>query len=91
MNFYEFSSPYYALIKAENEELAVQTYIECVAGEQNEFDDLLDECEVKPSDYAIARFAQGKGEASGQNSIVEILEILRSDQPEVLLIDGSLI
>ncbi|MFJ7920011.1 hypothetical protein ACIQ6U_09655 [Lysinibacillus fusiformis] len=91
MNFYEFYNPYYALIKALDEGAAVQTYIDIVAGEQNEFEELLEECESKCSDYAIARFAQCKGEDGNLMPIADILKILRSDQAKILVIDGNLI
>ncbi|MGE7940641.1 hypothetical protein ACQKNB_01000 [Lysinibacillus xylanilyticus] len=91
MNFYEFYDPYYALIKAIDEEQAVQTYIDQVAGRQDEFDDLLEECEPIYSDYAISRFAQCKCEDGNLMTIADILKTLRSDQAGVLVIDGSLI
>jgi hypothetical protein len=91
MKFYEFIEPYYALIKARDEEEATKYYIEIVAGEDEEFKEILEECELVSDYYAVAKFAQSKGENGEMMKIDEILEVLESDEPELLLIDGSLI
>ncbi|MGE7750718.1 hypothetical protein [Lysinibacillus fusiformis] len=84
--FFEFSEPYYALIMATSEEEAKKVYVENVAEDEGD----LEFTEVNDY-YAVARFAYGKGEDGKQPPFKEILEQLKSDQPELLLIDGSLI
>ncbi len=86
MKFFDFHNPYMALIKAENEEQAKKKYVELVADDDGdlEFDEI-------DRDYAIVKFSQGKGEDGELIPANEILEQLQSEQPELLLIDGSLI
>lgn len=91
MNYFEFVMPYYALIKAKNAEEAVEKYLEVVGGEENEFEDLLEESKLVPEYYASAKFAQSKGENGKMMKLEEVLEVLESKNPEVLLVDGSLI
>ncbi|MEL3959463.1 hypothetical protein NST17_20135 [Caldifermentibacillus hisashii] len=90
MNYYEFDVPYYALIKANNGEEAVKLYIEVVAGEENKIDDILENCQLVPEYYAAAKFARSKDKDKKMIELEEVLWYLGSDEPEVLLIDGSL-
>ncbi|WP_431811407.1 hypothetical protein [Lysinibacillus sp. FW12] len=86
MKFFDFYNPYIALIKAENEEQAKEKYVEWVAEDKGdlEFDEI-------DRDYAIVKFSQAKSEDGELVPVNEILEQLQSDQPELLVIDGSLI
>ncbi len=86
MKFFDFYNPYIALILAENEEQAKEKYVKWVADDEGDLE--FDEIE---RDYAIVKFSQAKGEDSELVPLNEILEQLQSDQPELLLIDGSLI
>lgn len=89
MNFYEIHDPYYALIKANNDEEAVEKYIEVVAGEESEFESLIEECEPVSKDYAFERFTSAPCEDGKQ--LIENLKYFNSDEVEILLIDGSLL
>lgn len=91
MHYFEFKEPYYALIKAENYDEAVKHYIETVSGEDEDYEILLDECNLVSSNYAIVHFVRSKGENGEMQEIDVILEVLNSNKPELLLIDGSLI
>lgn len=91
MNYFEFVEPYYALIKAESGEEAVKKYIEIVAGEEGEFETLLEECKLVPEYYAAARFGRSTGEDGELCDLDEVIEILESKNSELLIMDGSLI
>ncbi|MEK5432630.1 hypothetical protein MKY88_17315 [Lysinibacillus sp. FSL R7-0073] len=86
MKFFDFYNPYIALIMAENEEQAKEKYVEWVADDEGdlEFDEI-------GRDYAIVKFSQAKDEHGNLVPIDEILEQLQSKEPELLVIDGSLI
>ncbi|WP_107951325.1 hypothetical protein [Lysinibacillus parviboronicapiens] len=84
--FFEFSEPYYALIMATSKEEAKKVYVENVADDEGD----LEFTEVNDY-YAVARFAYGKGEDGKQPPFNEILEQLKGNQSELLLIDASLI
>jgi hypothetical protein len=91
MNYFEFDNPYYALIKANSGEEATKLYIESVAGEESEFNGILEGCNLVPEYYAAAKFARSKGEDGEMMKLEEVLKCLGSNEPELLLIDGSLI
>lgn len=91
MHFYEINDPYYALIMAPSYGDAVQEYLNVVAGEQDEFDELMEEVKIVPEYYAAARFSRGKGENRDLMNMDEILETLNSNKTQVLLMDGSLL
>ena len=86
MKFFDFYNPYIALIKAKDKEQAKEKYVEWVADDEGDlqFDEI-------GRDYAIVKFSQAKSEDGELVPVNEILEQLQSDQPELLLIDGSLI
>lgn len=89
MNFYEFQYPYYALIMAENDNAAIVKYIDSVAGDEEDYKELLSECQEVKSDYAIAAFARTQGENGELIELDEILEQLRSEQTQLLVVDGA--
>lgn len=91
MYYFEFMLPYYALIKAKNGEGAVEKYIEVVAGDETEFDDLLEECKMVPEYYAGAKFSRSVGEDGKMLEMEEVINVLKSEKTELLLMDGSLI
>ncbi|WP_025727738.1 hypothetical protein [Heyndrickxia ginsengihumi] len=91
MNCYEFIEPYYALIKADTDEKAVKKYIEVVAGDESDFDVLLEECKIVPAYYASARLAQIKNENGKLADLDEVIETFERVETEVLVVDGSLL
>ncbi|WEG18642.1 hypothetical protein PQ478_09185 [Alkalihalophilus pseudofirmus] len=91
MNYYEFNTPYYALIKALTIGEAVDKYIESVAGSEEEYDELLEECKLVKDYIAITKFARSKGENGELMEQSEIFEVLGSEDVELLLVDGSLL
>lgn len=88
MKFFEVHDPYYALIKAENKEKAVNEYIHNVAADED--GKLIDEIEEVDRDYAIAQYSRGKSEDGKEIPLKEILEDVQNDRDIVLLFDGSL-
>ena len=91
MNYYEILDPYYALIKAKSSEDAVNKYIEVVAGDESDFDSLLEECDSVPDYYASARLAQAKDEMGKLMDLQEVIRTIESDETEILVMDGSLL
>ena len=91
MRFYEINDPYYALIMAASHGEAVQEYLDVVAGEQEEFEELMEEVKEVPEYYAATKFSRGKGEDRDLIDIEEVLDTLKSDKTQVLLMDGSLV
>ncbi len=91
MFFYEIHDPYYALIKANNDEEAVRKYIEVVAGDDSEFESLVEECEPVPRDYAFERFSAAPSEDGRHSQKAENLKYFNSNEIEILLIDRSLL
>lgn len=91
MNYFEFTEPYYALIKAKDDVDAVGKYIEVVAGNDSEVQALLDESKIVPEYYAAARFAQAKDENGKLVDLEEVIRTFKSDETEILLMDGSLL
>lgn len=80
--YYEVHSPYYALIKARDEDEAYQVYVNTVADDED--DELMDEIKEVSANYAIAYFSRRAEELE----IHQLLEILESDEPEQLLVDS---
>lgn len=91
MNYFEFVDPYYALIKAKNDEEAVKKYIEVVAGDEGEFESLVEECKSVPEYYAAAKLSRSNDEFGKLVDFEEVRKLLESGDTEILLIDGSLI
>lgn len=91
MNYFEFTDPYYSLIKAKDDVDAVKKYIEVVAGDDDDIQMLLDESKIVPEYYAVARFIRSIDESGKLIDLDEALEVLKSIDAEVLLIDGCLI
>lgn len=91
MNYYEILEPYYALIKAKDDVEAVNFYIETVAGYEEEFDTIHENCNPVPEYYAAARFSRATGVEDKLIDFEEIIDVLESGRNEVLLMDGALI
>jgi len=86
MNYYEFINPYYALVKAENKDEATNLYIEQVAGEEDDFLELLKECNQVTEKYAKEKFEENTDESEE-----EIQRYFVGSESIVLLIDISLL
>ncbi|MEK4132021.1 hypothetical protein NYE67_20615 [Solibacillus sp. FSL W8-0474] len=91
MRYFEFLDPYYALIQAEFEGEAVQEYTDTVSGDEKDHETLMLEIKEVPEYYAAARLSRGKGENGELMELDEVLDILKSNKKQVLLMDGSLI
>ncbi|QII23599.1 hypothetical protein G3M80_03075 [Bacillus altitudinis] len=86
MKFYEVHDPYYALIKAKNEENAIRIYADNVADDG----DKLATSEVTET-YAAIRHSRTVGEDGKPLSVKEVLEDITNDTEMVLGRDGNLI
>lgn len=91
--FYEINNPYFALIKARDDEEATQLYIDVVAGEQSEFDEILANMNPVEQDYAIGKYLSMYENHPEEytESVEEYLEYMLEEKPVVLAIDGSLL
>lgn len=85
MKYFEATSPYYSLIKAETYEKAKEIFVQHVADEDD-----LNLKEVN-RDYALVRFSKAPGEDGEEISIKETLDSFQSHEEKCLVIDGNLI
>ncbi|WP_345822089.1 hypothetical protein [Bacillus pumilus] len=88
MKFYEVHDPYYALIKARNEESAMKIYTDVVADDDG---GLSEEITEVTEAYAAIRYSRVNGEDNKTIPIKEVLEDLTSEEEMILIIDGSLV
>ncbi|EDW22452.1 hypothetical protein [Bacillus pumilus] len=88
MKFYEVHDPYYALIKAKNEENAMTIYTDVVADDDG---GLTEEITEVTGTYATIRYSRVNGEDNKTIPVEEVLEHLTSEEEMVLIIDGSLL
>jgi hypothetical protein len=86
MKYFEIHSPYYALVKAETVEKAIEIYVEQVADD----DGTLRE-EIKEVDYALIQFARSESEDGDFMPVSETLDKFHREKSEVLLIDSGLL
>lgn len=91
MQYWEIYEPYYALIKAKDDFMATEEYIRFVAGDENEYGEILKNMEPVERDYALAMYSQAKSEDGDLIPVKEVLDDFRSNQTMTLLIDGSLL
>ncbi|WP_144498733.1 hypothetical protein [Bacillus pumilus] len=89
MKFYEVHDPYYALIKARNEESAMKIYTDTVA--DDEVGELAENIKEVTGLYAAAKFSRIPGEDKELIPFEEVLEDLTSDGEMMLAVDGNLI
>lgn len=87
--FFEVHDPYYALIKAKDVNEAKELYITIVADDEE--GTLDNEIKEVPSDYAIAHYSRSLSEDKEVVPLKEVLEVLRSNESNLLLIDGNLL
>ncbi|MGZ9699829.1 hypothetical protein ACVU03_18635 [Bacillus safensis] len=88
MKFYEVNEPYYALIKAKNEENAMTIYTDVVADDDG---GLIEEITEVTEAYAAIIYSRVNGEDNNAIPVKEVLEHLTNEEEMVLVIDGSLI
>ncbi|WP_342467297.1 hypothetical protein NSS65_13380 [Bacillus sp. FSL K6-1006] len=88
MKFYEVNEPYYALIKAKNDENAMTIYTDVVADDDG---GLSEEITEVTEAYAAIIYSRVNGEDNNVIPVKEVLEHLTSEEEMVLIIDGSLL
>ena len=88
MKFYEVNEPYYALIKAKNEENAMTIYTDVVADDAG---GLIEEITEVTETYAAIRYSRVNGYDNKMIPVEEVLEDLKNEIQMVLIIDGSLV
>ncbi|WP_081372094.1 hypothetical protein [Bacillus safensis] len=88
MKFYEVNEPYYALIKAKNDENAVTIYTDVVADDDGA---LSEEITEVTEAYAAIMYSRVNGEDNNVIPVKEVLEHLTNEEEMVLIIDGSLL
>lgn len=91
MKYYEINYPYYALLKAENQEETIKEYTNVVA--DNDIDNPL-ENEIKEvsHEYALVKFAkEALNKIPFKHPIPFILSDFRDENMKILLMDGSLV
>ena len=87
MKFYEFSNPYFALIKAEDEYDAIVEYNESV-GDIN--DEKLENVKEVSRDYSMALFSRVLSEDGNVIPIAEIVSDFQKEERMTLVVDGTL-
>lgn len=87
--FYEVHDPYYALIKAKNEENAMTIYTDTVADDEE--GELTENIKEVTGLYAAAKYSRILGEDNKIIPLEEVLEDLTSEGEMMLAVDGSLI
>ncbi|WP_303984610.1 hypothetical protein [Niallia circulans] len=88
LKFYEVNEPYYALIKAKNEENAMTIYTDVVADDAG---GLIEEITEVTETYAAIRYSRVNGYDNKMIPVEEVLEDLKNEIQMVLIIDGSLV
>ncbi|MEH7802611.1 hypothetical protein V7274_18740 [Bacillus pumilus] len=88
MKFFEVNEPYYALIKAKNEENAMTIYTDVVADDDG---GLSEEITEVTKTYAAVSYSRVNGEDNKTIPIEEVLEDLTNEEEMILIIDGSLL
>ncbi|MEE3805440.1 hypothetical protein V2H29_00590 [Lysinibacillus fusiformis] len=90
LQYFEFSEPYYALIKARNEEGAARVYIDEVAGDESELEELTEEAKPVSEVYAAVRMARGTNEDGSLMDMNFVFTQLEKHEEMAVLWDGSL-
>ncbi|KQU12070.1 hypothetical protein ASG46_05905 [Bacillus sp. Leaf49] len=88
MKFFEVSNPYYALIKANTKEKAMELYKKDSADDEG---DLSKELIEVGDIYAAMRYGRAPGEDKNLIPLKEVLKDITSDEEMVLLTDGDLL
>lgn len=88
--YFEFLNPYHALIKARNEMEAARIYIDEVAGDESELEELTLEAKVVSEVYAAVRMARGTNEDGSLMDMNFVFAQLERNEPMAVLWDSSL-
>lgn len=88
MKYFEVQDPYYALIKANDKELAMKIYTEYVADDEGELNNEMQEIGAYD---AFLKFGEGLTDGKEEMLFSEIINNFSSNENTVLLIDGSLL
>lgn len=93
MKYYEFNEPYYALIQAENQEVAIQHYAASIGEESvTDLEEVtLDTLKELSEEEAWEVFIKGVSEDGTEISLEEKKEYFRASGTEFLLIDGAVL
>lgn len=83
MKFYEIHDPYYALIKAPDQEEAIKVYTEYVAEDDGT---LHEEIREVDRDYALVSYSRGVTEDREDVPISEVIKSFQNEESAVLLI-----
>lgn len=91
LNFYEYTSPYFAVIKAKSVESSDELYKKFVAdmNEYPEGDFVLEVAEID-RDYALATYSRTLSEELEDVPVQEILTTFKSEEEMVIMVDGNL-
>ncbi|MDO7908447.1 hypothetical protein Q5741_18765 [Paenibacillus sp. JX-17] len=88
MRYFEIIEPYYAMIKAETEEQAIEKYVEFVADDDGSLKDEIAELE---RDYALVLYSRCPAEDMRSMKTIDLLNEFQDEEPSVLIVDGSLL
>jgi hypothetical protein len=93
--FYEIHDPYYALVKAKDEDEAINIYIKEVAGTEAEKEEIKVKTKVVSHEYAVGRFYNSyyfeHPDVVIDETLEEYFEYLLKEESGVMLLDGSLL
>lgn len=87
MRYFEIHDPYYAMLKATDQDEAINKYTEFVADDEE--DTLKDEIREVSRDIALIMFSRGTGEGSELKSPAELLEEFNKEEADILLITSE--
>lgn len=92
MRYFEFYIPYYALIKAPDEEVAVTCYSSVVADEEYP-GQLFEEIKEVSRDFSLVKFSRVMSQPKFRDeySIKDVVREFNDELNHVLIIDGSLV
>lgn len=89
MNFFTVSEPYYALIKADNLEDAIQEYVHAVA--DNEDKEVEKNIKQISKDEALIRYTRCITKTGDHEETQRILNVVNSPETMTLIIDANLL
>ncbi len=90
MQYFEINEPYYALLKAVDDEDATNKYIEVVAGSEEEFEEIHENMNSKDESYVWKKLAFLPNKES-YPTVGDLKKAVTEEVTDILLIDGSLL